>query len=67
MGVRTMADVQKEDRINFRLGLDLREALRAYSERYERSESDVIREAVWLLLESKGYRRKARKGGQGKR
>ncbi len=62
-----MADVQKEDRINFRLGLDLREALRAYSERYERSESDVIREAVWLLLESKGYRRKRQKGGKRKR
>ena len=62
-----MADVQKEDRINFRLGLDLREALRAYSERYERSESDVIREAVWLLLESKGYRRKRQKGGRTKR
>ena len=59
-----MADVQKEDRINFRLGLDLREALRAYSERYERSESDVIREALWLFLESKGYRPKRRKGGK---
>ncbi len=62
-----MADVQKEDRINFRLGLDLREALRTYSERYDRSESDVIREAVWLLLESKGYRRKRQKGGKRKR
>ena len=59
-----MADVQKEDRINFRLGLDLREALRAYSERYERSESDVIREALWLFLESKGYRPERRKGGK---
>lgn len=57
-----MADVRKEDRINFRLGLDLREALRACSERYERSGSDVIREALWLFLESKGFRRKGPKG-----
>ena len=62
-----MTDVQKEDRINFRLGLDLRDALRAYSERYERSESGVIREAVWLFLESKGFRRKGPKGGKRKR
>ena len=59
-----MADVLKEDRINFRLGLDLREVLRAYSERYERSESDVIREALWLFLESKGFGRKGPKGGK---
>ena len=59
-----MADMQKEERINFRLGLDLREALRAYSGRYDRSESDVIREALWLFLESKGYRRKRPKGGK---
>ena len=62
-----MADVLKEDRSNFRLGLDLRDALRAYSERYERSESDVIREAVWLFLEPKGFRRKGPKGGKRKR
>ena len=59
-----MAVMNKTDRINFRLGPDLRDALQAYSQRYERSESDVIREAVWLLLESKGYRRTRRKGGK---
>ena len=59
--------MEKTDRINFRLGPDLRDALRAYSERYDRSEADVIREAVWLFLESKGYRRKRQKGGKRKR
>ena len=59
-----MAVMIKSDRINFRLGPDLRAALQAYSRRYERSESDVIREAVWLLLESKGYRRTQKKGGK---
>ena len=62
-----MAGMLKTDRINFRLGPDLRTALQAYSQRYERSESDVIRESVWLLLESKGYRRTRRKGGKRKR
>ena len=55
---------QKTDRINFRLGPDLRNALLAYTERYDRSEADVIREAVWLLLESKGHGRTRRKGGK---
>ena len=64
LGVCTMAVMIKSDRINFRLGPDLRAALQAYSRRYERSESDVIREAVWLLLESKGYRRTQKKGGK---
>ena len=59
--------VAKTDRINFRLGPDLRDALRAYSERYDRSEADVIREAVWLFLEPKGYGPKRRKGGTRKR
>ncbi len=57
----------KTDRINFRLGPDLRDALRAYSERYDRSEADVIREAVWQFLETKGYGPKRRKGGTRKR
>lgn len=55
----------KEDRINFRLGPDLREALQAYAGRYDRSEADVIREALWLFLESKGYGR-GQKGGKRK-
>ena len=59
-----MAVMQKSDRINFRLAPDLRDALQAFSERYARSESDVIREALWLFLESKGYRQKNRKGGK---
>ena len=59
-----MVDMLKTDRINFRLGPDLRDALRTYTERYDRSEADVIREAVWLFLESKGYRRTRRKGGK---
>ena len=62
-----MAGVLKSDRINFRLAPDLRDAMQAYSQRYARSESDVIREALWLFLESKGYRRTRRKGGKRKR
>ena len=62
-----MAGVVKSDRINFRLGPDLRSALQAYAQRYDRSESDVIREAVWLFLESKGIRRTKWKGGKPKR
>ncbi len=54
----------KTDRINFRLGPELREALLSYAGRYDRTEADVIREAVWLLLESKGYGRPSRKGGK---
>ena len=56
--------MEKTDRINFRLGPDLRDTLRAYTERYDRSEADVIREALWLFLESKGFRRKGPKGGK---
>ncbi len=56
--VRTIADVAKEDRTNFRLGLQLRDTLRAYTERYDRSEADVIREALWMFLESKGFKPK---------
>ena len=54
----------KTDRINVRLGPDLRSALQGYAQRYDRSEADVIREAVWLFLESKGHRRPTRKGGK---
>ena len=57
----------KDDRINFRLGADLREALQSYAQRYDRSEADVIREALWLFLEAKGHRRPKRKGGTRKR
>ena len=60
------AAMNKSDRINFRLGQDLRYAMQAYSQRYARSESDVIREALWLFLESKGYRQKEPKGGKKK-
>ena len=42
--------MNKSDGINFRLGADLRTALQTYARRYERPESDVIREALWLLL-----------------
>ncbi len=52
----------KTDRINFRLGPELRETLQTYAYRYDRTEADVIREAVWLFLESKGYKRPTRKG-----
>ena len=58
--------MEKSDRIVFRLAPDLRDAMRAYSQRYARSESDVIREALWLFLESKGYRQKERRGGKKK-
>ena len=51
----------------FRLGSELRATLQRYSERYERSEADVIREALWLFLESKGYRAKPPKRGRRKR
>ena len=56
----------KTDRINFRLGLQLRDTLRAYTERYDRSEADVIREALWMFLESKGLKPK-QKGVKRKR
>ena len=57
----------KTDRINFRLGPELRETLQTFTRRYDRAEADVIREALWLFLESKGYRRQARKGVKRKR
>jgi len=53
--------MEKTDRINFRLGPDLRETLQAYTQRYDRTEADVIREALWLFLESKGYGRGGRR------
>ena len=56
--------MKKTDRINFRLGPDLRTALQAYTEREDRSEAETIREAVWLFLESKGHGRTRRKGGK---
>ena len=59
-------NMQKDERIIFRLGTDLRATLQEYAGRYERSEADVIREALWLFLESKGYRQPPRKKG-GKR
>ncbi len=59
-----MAGMNKTDRINFRLGPDLRGALQAYTERYDRTEAEVIREALWLFLESKGHPRRVRKGGK---
>ena len=56
--------MRKSDRINFRLGPDLRQALQAYTTRADRSEAATIREAVWLFLESEGYGRPARKGAK---
>ena len=64
--VRTLDDVAKTDRINFRLGPQLRDTLRAYTDRYDRSEADVIREALWMFLESKGFKPK-QKGVKRKR
>ncbi len=58
----------KEERLIFRLGTELRATVRAYADHYERAEADVIREALWLFLESKGYRRARRmKGGTRKK
>ena len=57
--------MSKDERINFRLGSELLHALRRYAGRYERSEADVIREALWTYLESKGYGPKT--GGQRRR
>ena len=57
-----MSDVWKDERINFRLGQELLHALRTYGQRYERSDADVIREALWQFLESKGYGPTTRKG-----
>ena len=54
--------MKKTDRINFRLGPDLRQVLQAYTEHEDRSEAATIRQAVWLFLESEGYRRPVRKG-----
>ena len=45
----------KDERLNFRLGPELRLTLRTYTARYERSEADVIREALWAYLEAKGH------------
>ena len=50
----------------FRLGADLRKTLGDYAQHYDRSEADVIREVLWLFLESKGYRPPRRKGGKRK-
>ena len=44
--------MKKPDRINFRLGPDLRQVLQAYTEHEDRSEAATIRQAVWLFLES---------------
>ena len=38
------------------------DALGTYADRYGRSEADVIREALWLFLEAKGYRPPRRRG-----
>ena len=63
-----MSDMaKKEDRMIFRLSPELRAALQAFTKRYERSESEVTREALWLFLESKGYGRKTQKGGTRKK
>ena len=62
-----MGDVLKSDRINFRLGPGLRDALRSYAEQYDRTEADIIRDAVWQLLERKGYKPKRQKGGTRKK
>ena len=57
----------KSDRINFRLGPDLRSVLQRYTTRHDRSEAETIREALWIFLESKGYGRRAIKKGKKKR
>ncbi len=57
--------VEKTDRINFRVAPKLHRALRAYARRYDRSESDVIREAVVRFIEADKPRR--RTGGKNKR
>lgn len=63
-----MSDMaKKETRIIFRLSPELRGALQAFTKRYERSESEVIREALWLFLESKGYGSETQKGGTRKK
>ena len=59
-----MVLVKKTDRINFRLGPDLRSTLQAYTDREDRSEAATIRQAVWLFLESEGYSRPTRKGAK---
>ena len=56
----------KDERINFRLGPELLHALRAYGQQYERSDADVIREALWQFLEPKGYGPTKKKGGKKK-
>ena len=60
--------MRKDERIIFRLGTDLREALLDYSQHYGRSESDVTREALVRFLESQGFFKPVRKrGGKRKR
>ena len=58
--------MRKDERIIFRLGTDLREALLDYSQHYGRSESDVTREALVRFLEPQGFFKPVRKRG-GKR
>ncbi len=65
--VRTMSDVGKEERINFRLGPELLQTLRTYGQRYERSDADVIREALWQFLESKSHGPTRKRGGRRKK
>ena len=59
--------MSKDERIIFRLGTDLRATLQDYAAHYERSEADVIREALCLFLETKGYRPVRKKGVKKKR
>jgi hypothetical protein len=58
--------VSKDERINFRLGPDLLQALRAYGQRYERGDAEIIRESLWQFLEPKGYGPKKKKGAKKK-
>ena len=56
------ADSHKQWRTRHRKLIE--RARQAYTERYDRTEAEVIREALWLFLESKGHPRRVRKGGK---
>ena len=58
--------MQKE-RIIFRLGTELRQALQEYADHYGQTEAGVIRQSVTVFLESQGYMQPRAKGGKRKK
>ncbi len=59
----------KSDRINFRISPEQRAALLMVGERYDMSETEQIRQGIWMWLESKGVTPKTprQRGGRRKK